>query len=605
MADDVEPTSFHTSSRSSLDFGSIVVTHRPRRASYDSSPSSSPSSYSSHSRRGGGGGGGSHNRGSQTPGDDGEYLGRNAAIPLIKGTAAPDSSPFSRTGAAAVKMSTITSATATQAQAAPETLMGLDGGHGRCAGAIVITSSDQNSFDPGDETLQSSSSLSPRITNVNHDGEGDGKESRQGNDEGEVEIEGAGDGDDKKGASVISGISNISNTLLGCGMLGLGWAVAKAGLILGPCLILLFGAISVFSLELLHSCCTILEVKSPLVEHSDGNTLHTQMITYQTVAKRSIAWGNIIVDASIIGCCFGIITAYMLVLGQLIPDIIIAIFPSTEQVVSKQIVLPVVLLVLGALSFPKKLDSLRYTSLFALVCAFYIFSLVTVFAIWKPKLDGNIVWFSLTTETLGAIPIVVFAYCCHPNFFGVWNEMKKHNRNRNMRVVVWISCAIAFVCYQGLGICGYISSGTEIQPNILSALPADAISVIIARVLQAILVIFSYPVLLHPARASLDSLAFARWPEWRPLLRHACETLLLVIASFIIAFFVDDLDKVLGITGGTASTIICYVMPGLCYSRLSGPGWNATRILSVLLVVSGILFCGVCLAAIVYNIVSG
>lgn len=112
---------------------------------------------------------------------------------------------------------------------------------------------------------------------------------------------------------------------------------------------------------------------------------------------------------------------------------------------------------------------------------------------------------------------------------------------------------------------------------------------------------FSYPLQVHPCRASVD--AVLRWrpnalktsrnsPNNSPArsallpgtqsqprvrndsigeLRFAIITTVIIILSYIAAMTVSSLDKVLAYVGSTGSTSISFILPGLFYYKISAP----------------------------------
>ena len=109
---------------------------------------------------------------------------------------------------------------------------------------------------------------------------------------------------------------------------------------------------------------------------------------------------------------------------------------------------------------------------------------------------------------------------------------------------------------------------------------------------------FSYPLQVHPCRASVD--AVLKWrPRKRvdspssspsrsvPLLpsgrsgkikedgigetRFAAITTLIIVLSYLVAMTVSSLDKVLAYVGSTGSTSISFILPGLFYYKISSP----------------------------------
>jgi amino acid permease len=124
----------------------------------------------------------------------------------------------------------------------------------------------------------------------------------------------------------------------------------------------------------------------------------------------------------------------------------------------------------------------------------------------------------------------------------------------------------------------------------------------IAKAAIVILVMFSYPLQVHPCRASVDAVL-----KWRPIgrktssnspngsparavpllapaparsrvrndtigeLRFAIITTVIIVLSYTAAMTVSSLDKVLAYVGSTGSTSISFILPGLFYYKISAP----------------------------------
>ncbi len=170
-----------------------------------------------------------------------------------------------------------------------------------------------------------------------------------------------------------------------------------------------------------------------------------------------------------------------------------------------------------------------------------------------------------------------------------------------------------------MAITGYLSFGNNVAGNIVgmckytlyasaSAITSlkissdiPSIASTIGKAAIVILVMFSYPLQVHPCRASVDAVL-----KWRPsrtrasresasgspsragLLppsaaghitrndtigetRFAAITTAIIILSYIVAMSVSSLDKVLAYVGSTGSTSISFILPGLFYYKISAP----------------------------------
>jgi len=140
-----------------------------------------------------------------------------------------------------------------------------------------------------------------------------------------------------------------------------------------------------------------------------------------------------------------------------------------------------------------------------------------------------------------------------------------------------------------------------ISVSLTGSIDAPSIASTIAKAAIVILVMFSYPLQVHPCRASVDAVL-----KWRPNgpkrprssphgspsrsallpstplqptarndtigeLRFAIITTGIIILSYIAAMTVSSLDKVLAYVGSTGSTSISFILPGLFYYKISAP----------------------------------
>lgn len=72
----------------------------------------------------------------------------------------------------------------------------------------------------------------------------------------------------------------------------------------------------------------------------------------------------------------------------------------------------------GPLSYLKRLDSLKYTSLIALFAVAYLVAIVVYHYLspnFPPPPPGSIEYFSFSTKIFGQLPVFIFAFTCHQN----------------------------------------------------------------------------------------------------------------------------------------------------------------------------------------------
>ena len=154
-----------------------------------------------------------------------------------------------------------------------------------------------------------------------------------------------------------------------------------------------------------------------------------------------------------------------------------------------------------------------------------------------------------------------------PPQFAICNELRKPTTQR-VDGVIMSSVLIAFTVYVIVAIAGYVTFGSYVSSDILNSYGSSG-WVTLARSFVALLVSFSYPLQAHPARACLMSLVGRLWPgaleDTRVVAIKRVVTFCFLALSFSVALAVTDLGVILGIVGATGSTMVSYVLPGLCY----------------------------------------
>jgi len=190
--------------------------------------------------------------------------------------------------------------------------------------------------------------------------------------------------------------------------------------------------------------------------------------------------------------------------------------------------------------------------------------------------------------------------------FSVLNEIRDNSSIATTSVVL-ASIGTACSTYILVAITGYLSFGNGVADNVVSMYPTGIPSTI-AKAAIAIMVMLSYPLQVHPCRASID--AVMKWrpasrlteqthtgsssgstavnsPSRSPLLRtgkvnaartdgmsdtrFALITTVVICLSYVVAISVSSLSTVLAYVGSTGSTSISFILPGLFYYKISDP----------------------------------
>ncbi|KAK9324144.1 transmembrane amino acid transporter protein-domain-containing protein [Lipomyces orientalis] len=385
-------------------------------------------------------------------------------------------------------------------------------------------------------------------------------------------------------AGLPSSIANLSNTILGAGILAMPYAMKNDGMFLGFLVILISGFTAAAGLFLQYRC-------SRYLDRGTASFFAIAQKTYPSLAA--------LFDAAIAVKCFGVGVSYLIIIGDLMPQVIADFYFSDGNVsgtifVSRTFWISFFMVVLTPLCFLRRLDSLKYTSVIALLAITYL--TVLVIGHW---LVGDTIPYrgpisigpSSLSGVLSTLPIVVFGFTCHQNMFSIVNELKD-SRPPNVVFIIFSSIGSAVILYTLVGFTGYLSFGDNVGGNIIG-MYASSFSSAVGRAAIVVLVLFSYPLQCHPCRASLDHIYthFILPPASSPVRRSAgggggghktsipkrrfvVLTAVIISLSYIVAIAVSSLETVLAFVGATGSTSISFILPGIFGYKLLGSPYH-------------------------------
>ena len=399
------------------------------------------------------------------------------------------------------------------------------------------------------------------------------------------------------GTPIRGGVFVLANTILGAGMLGLPFAFAACGFLVGPVMLLSFACCSVTALMMLAECADYAG----------------RPATFNSVAERAMPGSGVLIDVAVAIKCFGVATSYLIVIGDSVPKSVMTL-GGTGLLVDRHTWTLAALLFAAPLAYMKKITALRNVSLAALTCVLLITVMIVLFAldlgegfdacpeegaVKESCPPGPIEAVTTPIATLRALPLFVFSYTCHQNIFSITNELHNPTRARNLTVCV---CAVgtAVGVYILLGSSGYTTFGNKVAHDILANYPANNAIVAVARFAISFVVMCCYPLQAHPTRACITTIVKKTCGNGLDddFLHYAITTVF-VATTATIALLVEDLGIVLSIVGATGSTIVSYILPGLCYYLLFPK--RATRGVGLLLLVAGLTFMTVSLYLIFFG----
>ena len=425
-------------------------------------------------------------------------------------------------------------------------------------------------------------------------------------------------------ASLFSSAINMANTIMGVGLLALPRAFAHGGIVWGLLLSTLAAAVNVGTCMLISECQNLME----------------RPVTLRALADKALPNLTIAIDISVLLNALGAACSYLIVATDCLQYVANRDGPRWYWTLLS-------VLLVTPLSFLRSMNSLRFSSLAAVVILLFITGVIITFLAGRDTPNSSIIQACPSGEdsescppgkvaavespirTLSAISSLSLAYTCQVTVVPIGNEMERPTRRRNL--IVFVSAlGLAWILYALVAICGYLTFGDRVADNILDSYPDNGLTAT-ARVGLAFVVIFSYPIQIFVARLSVDSLVdlavdaccpskrgrspllrtsksdttparsstswFSRTFEVEPL--PSLATTLFLCVTMAVALTVTELGIVVDLAGATGASMLSFVAPAILYYRLfPEPRHSPARIASVVIgflgACTGIM--GVCLA---------
>ncbi|KAF9969788.1 hypothetical protein BGZ73_007692 [Actinomortierella ambigua] len=310
---------------------------------------------------------------------------------------------------------------------------------------------------------------------------------------------------------------NLANTILGTGMLAMPGALATVGIVMGSFMIVFSALASGLGLYFLTRSASRTIGRS-------ASFFACSKLTYPSAA----VW----FDLAIAIKCFGVGISYLIIIGDLMPEVVRSLSMITVTMyggdgsgdvdpimwflVDRRFWITAFMAIIAPLSFLKKLDSLKATSALALGAVAYLVFIVVYYysfpaAPLPPASELRLI--RLSSDFFTTLPIFVFAFTCHQNIFSVYNELSDNGQSMLNRIIS-SSIGSAAVIYHIVAILGYMTFGNSVGSNIILMYNAGML-VTIGRIAIVILVMFSFPLQAHPCRACLDKVLFSLGAFWK------------------------------------------------------------------------------------------
>ncbi|XP_056429963.1 sodium-coupled neutral amino acid symporter 2 [Hyla sarda] len=386
-------------------------------------------------------------------------------------------------------------------------------------------------------------------------------------------------------------VFNLSNAIVGSGILGLSYAMANTGIAL---FMILLTFVSIFSLYSIHLL---------LKTANEGGSLLYEQLGFKAFG----ICGKLAASGSVTMQNIGAMSSYLYIVKYELPLVIKELVgPHIDSnawyVNGDYMVIMVSVLLILPLSLLRNLGYLGYTSGLSLMCM--VFFLIVViykkFELTCPSwiesdainitLNSTISnlltqghaelnqthnddmctpkYFVFNSQTVYAVPILTFSFVCHPAVLPIYQELKGRSRRRMMNVSN-VSFFAMFLMYLLAALFGYLTFYGNVEPELLhtySKVAGGGILFVIVRLAVLIAVTLTVPIVIFPIRSSITQLLFAGkdFAWWR----HILITLLILAFANVLVIFVPTIRDIFGFIGASAAAMLVFILPSAFYIKL-------------------------------------
>ncbi|KAI5720347.1 hypothetical protein M8J77_005276 [Diaphorina citri] len=402
---------------------------------------------------------------------------------------------------------------------------------------------------------------------------------------------GSKDGPEKSRTGFYFASFNYVNSILGSGVIGIPYALSKAGFGLGLFLLLVVAVVTDYSL--------ILMVRSG---HLSGT------YSYQGIMEASFGYpGYVVLSLMQFVYPFIAMVSYNIVVGDTITKVSVRLFSlkATSLFARRDFVVGLATLFITIpLCLFRDLAKLARWSLASLVLVLFILMciLIRLGTIEETVPETEDAWAFADTGMVPAIGIMAFAFMCHHNVFLLYESIEGASQ------FVWdklthISVAVAFVVSLLFGIAGYATFTGNVQGDLLENYCWYDDLMNLARLAFSFTILLTYPIECLVTRSVLLQVLNAYHSTDK---QHVGFTLAIVLITYFISITTDCLGVVLELNGVLAAVPLAFILPALSYLKLeSGSIFSKQKLPALGLALFGVMVAFVGLIQILYAIQSG
>ncbi|CCU78231.1 amino acid transporter [Blumeria hordei DH14] len=390
---------------------------------------------------------------------------------------------------------------------------------------------------------------------------------------------------------------NMANSIIGAGIIGQPYAMRQAGLLAGIALLVTLTITVDWTIRLIVINSKLSGRRSfqGTVEYCFGRT------------------GLVAISLAQWAFAFGGMVAFGIIVGDSIPHVAAAVWPGLGSIPilglltnRKAVILVFIMSISYPLSLYRDISKLAKTSTMALISMVIILITVISQGFLVPTESRDTPSASLLTfqsSILQAIGVISFgqsllfhnwnacniayvstAFVCHHNSLLIYDSLQAPTIDR-FALVTHYSTFISLLACLLMALAGFLTFGSLTEGNVLNNFPPDNVMVNIARLCFGLNMLTTLPLEAFVCREVMATYWFPDKHFSMPF--HLLSTTILIISAMTLSLLICDLGIVFELIGATSACMLAYILPPLCYIKLSTRSWKT--IPAIVCVVFGFL----------------
>ncbi|XP_055016433.1 sodium-coupled neutral amino acid transporter 3-like [Boleophthalmus pectinirostris] len=217
--------------------------------------------------------------------------------------------------------------------------------------------------------------------------------------------------------------------------------------------------------------------------------------------------------------------------------------------------------------------------------------------------------FTMNSQTAYTIPILAFAFVCHPEVLPIYTELRNPTKKK-MQKVSNISILVMYTMYFLAALFGYLTFYGNVEPELLHTYsridPYDTL-ILCVRVAVLTAVTLTVPIVLFPVRRAIQQMMFpTKSFNW---IRHTAIAVILLSLINMLVIFAPNILGIFGVIGATSAPCLIFIFPAVFYIRIvpkdKEPMTSVPKILALCFAALGVSFMVMSLSFIIIDWTTG